>query len=122
MNAVTFLRSTDIVGAKEFRQKLDKMLRHPSRPCRVMLHNKPALAVIPDEDFLIMIEIMEELKNEGILDRVTKKLGAEHKKRDAWFWSPSWQKKEKAVDRAIKSGKKPHEARSADEFIRKLES
>lgn len=42
-------------------------------------------------------------------------------KSQAWFWSKSWQRKEKAADRAIKQGKVKTFA-SASELIRDLRS
>ncbi len=121
MNVVSLLRKTETMGAREFRYNLDKMLRNPPRPCRIMLHNKPALVVLSDDDFLQIIEVMEELKNEGVLERVTKNLKMEHKKRPTWFWNKTWQKKEKRADTELKSGK-VHHARSAKDLIKQLKS
>lgn len=121
MNAVTLLRDIETLGAREFRHRLDGLLRRPSHPFRVMLHNKPALAVLPDEDFLKILEILEELKDEGLLERVEQRLAADEKKRQAWFWSAFWQKKERQADRAIKGGK-IHRASSAAELVRQLKA
>ncbi|MBI5243211.1 MAG: hypothetical protein HY922_05915 [Elusimicrobia bacterium] len=119
MNAVTYLRETETLGAREFRLRLDSILRNPTQPYRVMLHNKPALAVLPDEEFLRILELLEELRDEGILQRVAKKLDAAHKRRHAWFWAKSWQRREGKADREAQAGK-ARRAHSAEDIIRQL--
>jgi len=109
----------ETMGAREFRHRLDQMLRKPSAPCRIMLHNKPALAVMSDDYFLQIMEIFEELKNKGVLKKVSQKLAVEEKKNHAWFWSKAWQKKERQADKEIKSGKKQRVS-SAGNFIKAL--
>ena len=120
MNAVTLLRHTETIGAREFRQKLDKILRKPF-PCRIMLHNKPALAVLPDEEFLSLLEILEELKDSGLFSKLQKRLQQESKKKHPWFWSKAWQAKELEVDREIKAGR-VRKANSVEEFIKELKA
>ena len=93
MNAISIIRHTRILGAREFRQNLDQLLRKPIA-CRVMLHNKPALAVLPDAEFLALLEIFEELKGAGIVDKIRRKLQAQSRKKHRWFWLASWRTKE----------------------------
>ena len=121
MNAITFLRSVETMGARQFRKNLDHFLRSPSQPFRIMLLNRPAFAVLPDDDFLQVLEVFQELKNEGILKRVKRKLERAHRKRQAWFWSKSWQKKERQADRDIKKGR-IFKAHSVAEFIHQLDA
>lgn len=120
MNSVTFLKQTETMGAREFRQKLDKMLRKPF-PCRVMLHNKPALAVLPDEEFLTLLEILEELKDSGLWKSLQHRLQQESKKKHPWFWSRRWQRAEREVDREIKAGR-VRTASSVEEFLKELKA
>lgn len=121
MNAVTLLRRTETIGARDFRRQLDRILRKPSRTWRVMLHNRPALAVLPDHEYLQLLEILEELRTNGLLERVTKKLAKEHKRGHAWFWSRSWQRKEREADKEV-TARKIRRARSADQLIRHLKA
>lgn len=120
MNAVSILRATKTVGAREFRHGLDKMLRHPV-PCRVMLHNKPALAVLPDDEFLSLLEVLEEIRDAGLLEKVRGRLQAESKKKHAWFWSRAWQKAEREVDREVKAGR-VRRAGSVEELLSQLKA
>ena len=105
MNAFSLLRATEYIGAKELRIGLDKILRQTDHPYRVMLHNRPALAILPDDQFIELLEIMEELKDSGYLTKIRGKLRAESRKKRLWFWSEAWQKGEKEVDDAIKAGR-----------------
>lgn len=120
MNAITILRNTQSLGAREFRQKLDTILRHPY-PCRVMLHNKPALTVLPDNAFLSLLEILEDLKDSGFLNKTQKRLASESRKKHPWFWSKTWQKKEREVDRELKVGR-IKKANSVEDFLKELKS
>ncbi|HAH07899.1 MAG TPA: hypothetical protein DCM05_15475 [Elusimicrobia bacterium] len=119
MNAMSYLRDVETMGAREFRQRLDSILRSPTQPYRVMLHNKPALAVIPDDEFLQILELLEELRSGGLLKRAVKKLEAAHKKRGGWFWRGAWPRKEAQADKELRAGK-ARRAGSASELIRQL--
>ena len=119
MNAMSYLRDVETMGAREFRQRLDSILRSPTQPYRVMLHNKPALAVIPDDEFLQILELLEELRSGGALRRAVRKLESAHKRRGGWFWRESWAQKEARADKEIRAGK-ARRARSARELIRQL--
>ena len=105
MNAMTLMRATRHIGAKELRLNLDSILRDQQHPYRVTLRNKPAVAILPDAQFMELLEILEELKTSGLLDRAIKKLREGKKKEHAWFWSEEWQKGEREVDAQIKAGK-----------------
>jgi len=39
------------------------------------------------------------------MERVRKRLQVESKRKHAWFWSRSWQKAEREVDREVKAGR-----------------
>lgn len=119
MNALSLFRATEYIGAKELRLSLDKVLKS-DHPYRVMLHNKPMVAILPDDKFMELLEIMEELKESGLLKEAVKRFQERSKKKHAWFWSEEWQKKEAEVDREIRSGKKPYRANSAQEMIDEL--
>lgn len=105
MNAFSLLRTTEYVGAKELRLNLDKILRNSDHPYRVMLHNRPMVTILPDAQFLELLEILEELKDSGVLEKVRDKLQEENKKRHPWFWSEEWQKGEREADAEIKVGR-----------------
>ncbi len=105
MNAFSLLRTTEYIGAKELRINLEKILRQPDHPYRVMLHNKPTVAILPDDQFLHLLEILEELKDSGLLEQAVRKLQEESKRKHVWFWSESWQKGEREVDKEISSGR-----------------
>lgn len=119
MNAFSLLRTTEYIGAKELRMGLDKILRNTDHPYRVMLHNKPAVAILPDSQFMELLEILEELKDSGLLEKITRKLHEESKKKHPWFWSRSWQKGERQTDRDIKAGR-VYRANSARELVKEL--
>lgn len=104
MNAFSLLRATEYIGAKELRVNLDKVL-HSSHPYRVMLHNKPKVTILPDDRFLELMEIIEELKDSGLLEKAARRFQQESKTKHAWFWSEAWQKGEKEVDEDIKTGR-----------------
>ncbi len=118
MNAFSLLRATEYIGAKELRVHLDKVL-HSSNPYRVMLHNRPAAVILPDDQFLQLLEILEELKDSGLLEAASKRLNRENKKKHAWFWLEAWQRGERQADREIKSGGLK-QAKSARELIKIL--
>lgn len=105
MNAFSLLRATTCIGAKELRMNLDSILRGPGHPYRVMLHNKPTVAIIPDAQFLQLLELLEELKDSGLLEQAVRKLRADSKKKHAWFWTPDWQAGEETVDQEVRSGR-----------------
>ena len=105
MNAFSLLRATKYIGAKDLRVGLDKILRETDHPYRVMLHNRPALAILPDSQFIELLELLEELKDSGLLEKARKKLFEEGKRKNIWFWSRSWQKGEREVDWAVKAGR-----------------
>lgn len=104
MNAISFLKTTRQIGAKEFRLNLNRILTHTKHPYRVMVHNKPVFAVIPDADFLDMLEMLQELDQAGLLDKAAKKLQADSKSKHPWFWTAKWQAGELAADKDIKAG------------------
>lgn len=118
MNVFSLLRATEYIGAKELRVSLDKVL-HSSHPYRVMLHNKPTVAILPDDQFLQLLEILEELKDSGLLEAAARQLRKERKKKHPWFWTEAWQKGEREVDKEIKSGRMKR-AKSAKALIKAL--
>lgn len=105
MNALSLLRATEYIGAKELRLRLDEILREPQHPYRVMLRNKPAFAIIPDQQFLELLELLEELKDSGVLASAARKLKRESKKKHAWFWAEEWQKGERQADADVRAGR-----------------
>ena len=114
MNALSLLRKTEYIGAKEFRLHLNEILRHPKGPYRVMLHNQPRLAILPDEQFILLLEILEELRSSGLLKQITRQLQQESKQQHPWFWMEAWQKTEKEVDNDIRARrlKRSHNAKT----------
>ena len=121
MNAFSLLRTTEYIGAKELRLNLDKILREATHPYRVMLHNKPTVTIIPDDEFLRLLELLEEIKDSGLLKKAAKKLKKETKRSHFWFWAPVWQEGEREADRDIKAGRVKR-AGSAKEFFKKIKS
>lgn len=119
MNAFSLMRSTEYIGAKELRINLDKILRNSKHPYRVMLHHQPAVTILPDTQFIEILEIMEELKDSGLLKKVHRKLQAESKKKHPWFWSREWQKAEREADKEFKTGR-VYRANSAKQLIKGL--
>lgn len=119
MNAFSLMRSTRYIGAKELRVHLDKVLRETQHPYRVMLRNKPVVAILPDAQFLQILEVLEELRGSGLLEKASKKLQAESRKKNPWFWSEAWQKGESEVDAAIKAGRVKR-AKSARSLLKQL--
>ena len=105
MNAFTLLKATEHIGAKELRLNLDKILRRSDHPYRVMVHNKPAAVVLPDRQFMDLLELLEELKDAGLLDEDVRRFQMESRKKHPWFWSVAWQQAERGVDQEIKKGK-----------------
>jgi PHD/YefM family antitoxin component YafN of YafNO toxin-antitoxin module len=121
MNAFSLLRATTCIGAKELRMNLDRILRETAHPYRVMLHNKPAAVIIPDAQFLQLLELLEELKDSGLLEQAVKKLRMDSKKKHAWFWSPDWQAGEEAVDKDIRDGRMKR-YKSANALFKELDT
>lgn len=119
MNALSLLKRTKYIGAKELRLTLDKILRDPQHPYRVMLYNKPAIAILPDEQFIELLEVLEELKDSGLLEQAINKLHEESKEKHPWFWTKSWQEGEREADKNIRTGK-VKQAGSARELLQKL--
>ncbi|OGS05468.1 MAG: hypothetical protein A3G41_07705 [Elusimicrobia bacterium RIFCSPLOWO2_12_FULL_59_9] len=105
MNAFSLLRATEYIGAKELRMNLDKILRCTDHPYRVMLRNKPAVAILPDAQYIELLEILEEIKDSGLLEKTRKKLQEESKKKHPWFWSEVWQKAERKAESDIAAGR-----------------
>ncbi|MBI4055887.1 MAG: hypothetical protein HY402_07150 [Elusimicrobia bacterium] len=86
-----------------------------------MLHNKPTFVVLPDGDFLQIMEVIEEIKDSGLWKKTVQKLQKESKKKHPWFWSKEWQKKEREVDQEIKAGR-VHRSSSVEEFLKELKA
>ena len=119
MNAFSLLRAMEYIGAKQLRMSLDKILRNTDHPYRVMLRNKPTVTILPDDQFLEILEILEELKDSGFLEKAALRLQGESKKKHPWFWSKRWQKAEREADRELKAGR-VYRAESAKELIKEL--
>src|SRR5438105_2890906 len=101
MNAVSILNEATTLGAKEFRSRLPKILRNPTRTYRVLLQNRFAVAVLPDYQYRQLLEMLQEIQNAGLL----RKLQKESKKRYPWFWSRAWQKGHRAALADAKAGR-----------------
>ncbi|MFN0117026.1 MAG: hypothetical protein ACKVQC_01865 [Elusimicrobiota bacterium] len=119
MNVIGLFRSTEYIGAKELRVHLDKILKS-NHPLRVMLHNKPTVAIIPDDKYMELLEFMEDMRESGLLSKAVKRFHSKSRKKNAWFWSEEWQKGEKEVEKEIRFGKKPRRAASAKDIIDEL--
>ena len=119
MNVVSLLKATEYIGAKELRLNLDRIMRRGARPYRVMLRNKPVLAILPDKQYLEILEILEELKDSGLLEKAREKLDRESREKNPWFWSASWRKSERAADRDLPAGRKKS-FKSARELLKDL--
>ena len=118
MNTFSFLRATEYIGAKELRVHLDKVL-HSTHPYRVMLHNKPTATILPDGQFLQLLELLEELRGSGLLEKAARSLKRQSRKGNIWFWNEAWQKGERKVDVEIRRGKLKR-ANSAAALIKTL--
>ena len=105
MNAVSIINSAETLGAKEFRSRLPEILRHPTHAYRVMLQNKFSVAVMPDYQFAQVLEMLQELQNEGLLKPIIERLQKESRKKNPWFWTPSWQKGSRASRADVKAGR-----------------
>jgi PHD/YefM family antitoxin component YafN of YafNO toxin-antitoxin module len=120
MNAFSLLKATEYIGAKELRVNLNKILRRPDHPYRVMLRNKPAIAILPDEQYIELLEILEDLRESGLLEKTRKKLQEESKRKHPWFWSESWQKGEREAD-ADRAAGRIKTSKSARALIKDLQ-
>ena len=118
MNSFSLFRATEYIGAKELRVHLDKVL-HSTHPYRVMLHNKPAAAILPDGQFLRLLELLEELRGSVLLEKAARNLKKQNKKGNIWFWNEAWQKGERKVDAEIRRGKLKRTS-SASDLIKTL--
>lgn len=105
MNAISVLNAAETVGAKEFRSRLPKILRHPTHAYRVMLQNKFSVAVLPDHQYAQILEMLQELQNAGLLGPVIERLQKESRKTNPWFWSQAWQKSHRASKADVKAGR-----------------
>ena len=103
MNAITFLKTTQPIGAKALRLNLGRILTHADHTYRVMVRNKPVFALIPDADFMDMLEALQQLQQSGLLDKAAEMPRADSKSESRWFWTHRWQAAERAADKDIKA-------------------
>lgn len=105
MNAFSFIRKTHNIGARAFRARMESILREPRGHYRVHVHNTPAVAVIPDDEYLRMLEVLQEIEDMGLSEQVMGRLRRENRRKFPWFFSPEWQAKEREVDRHLRAGR-----------------
>jgi hypothetical protein len=70
-----------------------------------MLRNRPSVAILPDRQFLYLLEILEEVKDAGLLEPILRRRQQESRRDNPWFWSESWQAGERRADRDIRAGR-----------------
>lgn len=108
------------VGARDLRSMLPSILRDRNHIYRVMVHNRPAVTILPDSQYLFLMEIVQEVQNMGLLPDVIDRLERNSKKSNPWFWSPEWQKGHQAAEADISAGRVKEYA-SMDDLIKALE-
>lgn len=94
MNAVSILRHSEHMGARELRHSLTEVLNSARKLVIVERHNKPSKALIPYDLFLQLLESFEEARDSGRTDPS-----------QDWFWSEAWQKRIRRAQDQIKSRK-----------------
>lgn len=120
MNIISWFRRMTTLGARELRARLPDILRDRTRPYRVFVHNKPAVTIVPDDQFLFLMEVIQEVQNMGLLDKAISRIRDESKQRHPWFWSESWQQAHRSAEDDIAAGR-VQEYGSVEDLIKGLE-
>ena len=71
MGASSLLRKAKPVNVREAQAQLSKLIRSKS-PSMVLSHGKPVSFLVPYEDFLDLVETLDELKDKKLLGEIEK--------------------------------------------------
>lgn len=71
MSASNLLRNAKPVNVREAQAQLSKLIRSKS-PSMVLSHGKPVSFLVPYEDFLDLVETLDELKDKKLLGEIEK--------------------------------------------------
>lgn len=120
MNLISWFGKIKTLGARDLRARLPDILRDKSHPYRVFVHNKPAVTIVPDDQFLLLMEVVQEIQNMGLLDQAIGRIREESRRRHPWFWSQSWQQGQSAAEGDIAAGR-VKEYSSLEDLIKGLQ-
>lgn len=71
MSAISLLRNAKPVNVREAQAQLSKLIRSKS-PSMVLSHGKPVSFLVPYEDFMDLVETLDELKDKKLLGEIEK--------------------------------------------------
>ena len=69
MNAATILLKAKKVGVRSFRDSVSRYIRE-HRPIVITEHGTPESVLLPYEDMLEIIDVLDELQDEGLLKTI----------------------------------------------------
>ncbi|MDF0668132.1 MAG: hypothetical protein P0119_18975 [Nitrospira sp.] len=69
MSAISLLRNAKPVNVREAQAQLSKLIRSKS-PSMVLSHGKPVSFLVPYEDFLDLVETLDELKDKKLIGEI----------------------------------------------------
>jgi PHD/YefM family antitoxin component YafN of YafNO toxin-antitoxin module len=107
------------IGSRDLRSQLRSILKDRAHTYRVLNHNRPAVAIVPDAQFLFLMEIVQEVQNMGLLEKVLERVRQDSRRRHPWFWTPEWQEGHRAAESDIEAGK-VKEFSSVDDLFQDL--
>lgn len=119
MNLISQIRNIITIGSRDLRSQLSSILKDRTHTYRVLSHNRPAVAIVPDSQFLFLMEIVQEVQNMGLLEKVLGRVQQDSRRRHPWFWTPSWQEGHRAAEADIEAGR-VKEFQSVDELFDEL--
>lgn len=105
MNLVAQIRNMVTIGSKDLRLQLKSILKDRTHTYRVLIHNRPAVAIVPDAQFLFLMEIVQEIQNLGLLEKVLERVKQGSRISHPWFWTRGWQEGHKAAEADIEAGR-----------------
>jgi len=71
MSTTTLLRNAKPVNVREAQAKLSRLIRSKS-PSMVLSHGKPVSFLIPYEEMLDLLELIDELKDKKLLQEIAR--------------------------------------------------
>ena len=74
MTVASLLRKAKPVNVREAQAKLSRLIRSKS-PSMVLSHGKPVSFLIPYEDMLDLVDMLDDLKDEKLLEEIARARG-----------------------------------------------
>ena len=71
MTALSFLRKAKPVNVREAQARLSQLIKSKS-PSMVVSHGKPVSFLVPYEEMLDLVELLDELKDRKLLEEIAR--------------------------------------------------